>query len=393
MTPPHEKLPRVSWRQAAEAARHAPRSASAFFLDPSRRATIGLAVGACALALALTVGGWRALAVSYLPAWLCLLALPVGALPVVIMFERADAWRPQPETALLATMRGQLALMPVAALLFAPMLLALAEIYPWARGVTATSDFSAIWFSPAFLVARLVVAFAAWTALALLFSRRGGEPWGKAGRIDDGRAVLGLGVHALLGTMVAGDLVVSVSDSFRPSLSGLLLMASWSSLALSLAIVAAKPDVGPSRRRLDRLTPLAVLLVIWACLHFVQFLMTAAANNAAAAAWYMARDTGEGRALSLFAGAVVLLSAALLLKPGENRTRLVAALAVAAHLLELSWFVTPSIRGSFKVTLVDLLTLVGVSGLAFALLPRARGLFQRGSTGRAREENPAEPGA
>lgn len=374
---------RVPWRQAAEAARRAPRSASGFFLDPGRRAGIGLVVGLGAMALALLLGGWRALAVSYLPAWLCLLALPVGALPVIIMFERADAWRPQPETALLETMRGQLALMPVAAILFVPLLFALPAIYPWAQGAQAVSQISEIWFTPAFLVARLALAFAAWTGLAVLFSQRGGEPWGKAGRIDDGRAVLGLGLHGLLGTLIAGDVVASVSENFRPSLSGLLLMASWSSLALSLAIVAAQPDVGPSRRRLDRLTPLAVLLAIWAFLHFMQFLMATASDSPAAAAWYLARDTGEGRALSLFAGAVVLLAVLFVRSPGETRTRLIAALAVAAHLLEFAWFVTPSIRGSFKVTLVDILALVGVAGLALALLPRARRLFPRGSVIRA----------
>lgn len=222
-----------------------PRTARAFILDPFRRAPFGLGIGIAALLLAFLLGGWRSGMIAYLPAWLCLLALPAGALPVVIMVERADAWRPQPETALLETLRWLLSLMPVAALLGVPILFALPDLYPWAAGAPQPSPLAALWFTTPFFLARVSVGFTAWIALAILFARRGGEPWGKAGRIDDGRAVLGLGLHMLFGTLMAGDLVMAVSERFHSSLSGLLLMASWSSLAMSGAILVAPPDVGP----------------------------------------------------------------------------------------------------------------------------------------------------
>lgn len=350
-----------------------PRSARAFLLDPGRRLRVGLGLGAAALLLARLVAGGHAFAVSYLPAWLCLLALPAGALPVVIMIERADAWRPQPETALLEALRGLLALMPVAALLAVPVLLARADL----RSVAPApgSPGAALWYATPVLGLRLALCFAAWTALAWLFARRGGEPWGKAGRIDDGRAVLGLGLHGLIATLVADDLVMAVSAPFRSSLAGLVLMASWSSLALSAAILVAPPDVGPARRRLDRLTPLAVLLAVWAALHGVQVLTLGLGGDPAGTAWYAARGGTGGRLLALSAVAVVLLAAGLVWKPGENRTRLVAALALAVHGLELGWFVTPALRGRFAPTAIDLLALIGVAGLGLGLLPQARRLF------------------
>lgn len=352
-----------------------PRSARAFFLDPARRPIAGFGIGASVLLLALLLGGQHGFATAYLPAWLSLLALPVGSLPLIIMFERADAWRPQPETALLETLRGLLALMPVVLILGLPILFALPTLYPWAAGAAPRTPLAEIWFTTPFFIGRVALAFAVWTALAMLFARRGGEPWGKAGRSDDGRAVLGLGLHMLCGTLMAGDLVMAVSERFHSSLSGLLLMASWSSLALSAAILVAPPDVGPSRRRLDRLTPLTVLLAIWALMHFVQFLIFWPADLPDAAAWYAARGGSEGRAFAAFAGAVVLLAAATTLKPGEYRARIVAALALAVHILELAWFVTPSQRGSFTFGLVDMLALVGVASVAVGLLPMARRLF------------------
>ncbi|TXN21707.1 hypothetical protein [Methylobacterium sp. WL9] len=352
-----------------------PRTARAFALDPRRRAAVGLGIGAAALSLAFLLGGWRGGMVSYLPAWLCLLALPAGALPVAIMVERADAWRPQPETALLETLRWLLTLMPVAACLVLPILFALPVLYPWAAGAPQPSPLAAIWFTTPFVLARVCIAFTVWIALAILFARRGGEPWGKAGRIDDGRAVLGLGLHMLFGSLMAGDLVMAASAQFSSSLSGLLLMAGWSSLALSAAILVAPPDVGPSRRRLDRLTPLAILLAIWAAMHIVQALILRPTDLTEAAAWYAARGNAGGRTLAVFAGALVVLAAATTLKPGEYRARLVAALALAVQMLALAWFVTPSLRGTFTITLVDTLAFVGVAGLAIGLQPLARRFF------------------
>lgn len=362
-----------------------PRDARAFFLDTRRRAVLGLVGGLGALLLAQVLGTTKAFAASYLAAWLCLLALPAGALPLVIMFERADAWRPQPETALLATLRGMLVLMPLAGLLAVPILLMLHDLYPWARGAPAPTAISAFWFTAPFLMLRLAIAFGAWTALALLFARSGGGGlWGKAGRLDDGRAVLGLGLHGVIGTLIAGDMVLAVSENFRPMLTGLVLMASWGCLALAAAILVSPPDIGPARRRLDRLTPLAALLAIWALLHFMQFLVSWSANLPEAAAWYRARDSGEGRGLSLVSGAMVVLAVLLTRKPGENRARLLAALALVAHVLEFFWFVTPSLRGSFKLTLIDFLSLIGIAGLAFALLPQARRLFPETVAAKAR---------
>ncbi|MFC7663031.1 hypothetical protein ACFQWF_10020 [Methylorubrum suomiense] len=110
------------------------KTARGYFLDPARRPLAALLVGAACLGLVALLHGLPRLAPAYLAAWTCLLALPAGALPVAIMIERADAWRPQPETALLETLRGLLALMPVAALLALPIPFLAPFLYPWAQG-------------------------------------------------------------------------------------------------------------------------------------------------------------------------------------------------------------------------------------------------------------------
>jgi hypothetical protein len=370
----------VSAEEKGGAARKATgaKSASAYFRDPARRPAAAFAAGLACLLLAFHHAGLPRLAPSYLAAWTCLLALPAGALPVVIMIERADAWRPQPETALLETLRGLLVLMPVAAILALPIPVAALLLYPAPESAGPNGPLALLGAAPPLLAARFALYFALWTGLALLFARRGGEPWAKAGRIDDGRAVLGLGLHTVVGTLAADDLVMSVGTDpglrFHASAFGLLVLAAWSSLALAAAILVAPPDAGPARRRHDRLTPLAVLLLVWAGLHVVQFLMLGAAADPGAAAWYRLRAGFSGRALALSAAVVVGLAAILTLRPGENRTRLVAALAVAVHLAELFWFVTPAFRGHFRVGFTDLLALAGMIGLALGLAPAVRRL-------------------
>lgn len=370
----------MSVKEKGGAARKAAgaKSAAAFFRDPARRPAAAFAAGAGCLLLAWHLADLPELASAYLFAWICLLALPAGALPVVIMIERADAWRPQPETALLETLRGFLVLMPAAALLSLPLLPAAALLYPAADPPESDGPLVFLWFSDRVLAARLGLYFALWTGLALLFARRGGEPWAKAGRIDDGRAVLGLGLHTVVGTLAAWDLVMAAGTQddgrFHASAFGLLVMAAWSSLALAAAILVAPPDTGPARRRHDRLTPLAVLLLVWAGLHAVQFLMLDAAAAPQAAAWYRVRSGLSGRALALAGLTVTALAAVLTLRPGENRTRLVAALAVAVQLAGLAWFVTPALRGEFGIGLPDILALAGLAGLAAGLTPVLRRL-------------------
>ena len=363
----------VDERSAAARRAAGAKTARGYFLDPARRPLAALLAGAGCLALAGLASGLPALAHAYLAAWTCLLALPAGALPVVIMIERADAWRPQPETALLETLRGLLALMPVAALLAVPIPLLAPLLYPWASGTGPDGPLGTLWFSVPAFAGRLALYFALWTGLALLFARRGGEPWGKAGRIDDGRAVLGLGLHTVVGTLAAGDLLMALDGRFHAGAFGLLAMAAWSGLALSAAILVAPPDTGPARRRHDRLTPLAVLLLVGAALQGLQFLTLGDAPDAAR--WYEARGGGAGRALALASGLVLALALALTLRPGENRTRLVAALALAVHLAEMAWFVTPSRDGAFRIGIADVLALAGVAGLAAGLAPRLRRLL------------------
>lgn len=316
------------------------------------RPLLRLAAGLAALALAVLLGDWQA---GYLAAWLTLLALPLGALPLV---AGLDALAPERFAILRPALVGGLRLMPVAALLALPLIAVVPVLYPFATGTPAATPLAAIWTTPPFLAARLVAALALW----LWLGRRAA-----AGR---GPAALVLGLHAVLATLVSFDLITALDPRLGSSLIGLLMLVAWSGAALAAALlVTRRPEAG--------LLPLALLTATWAFLHFVQFLVVWSANLPAEVSWYLARGGLLGRGLSLAGGTAALLAAALTLRPGPWTTRAVAALTLAVHAGEMAWLVTPAARGAFVVTGPDVLAGLGVAAVAAGLAPMLAPLLAR----------------
>ncbi|KAB1073942.1 hypothetical protein [Methylobacterium planeticum] len=338
------------------------------------RQVLAVTAGLAFLALSGLAFGWRAAMLSYLAAWLVLLALPAGALPVVIVMERLASAGGTPDTGLLAALRRLLALMPVAALLGIPILATLGLLYPWARGAGAATPLAGIWLTPAFVAGRAVLVLGTWLWLARRFS---------APRERDARsAILGVGLHAVIGTLVVTDLVLSLDHRLGSSLGGLLLLTAWSGLAVAAAVLLAPGPAGSPEGE-ARLILLVVLTALWAFLHFVQFLVVWSANLPAEVLWYFARGGWSGRGLAILGGGVALLGAVLTLRPRQRTARLLAWPIVALHAVEMFWFVTPALRDRFGLGWTDLLALVVTLCLTLAVLPLAARLVPEPEPARA----------
>ncbi|MGU3537182.1 hypothetical protein [Methylobacterium sp. A54F] len=328
-----------------------------------RRPLLAGLVGLAALGLAAAAGGAKGLAVSYLAAWLVLLGLPVGALPLVMILARVRAHRPDNfDDGLLTALRRVLRLMPVAALLGLPILLGLGLIYPWTQGTGAETALARIWFTGPFFALRVLLYLGAW----LWIARTASDPRG------DGPAILAVWVLAVVAILAATDLVGSLDPRLGSSLLGILLIAAWSGLALAAALLLA-PD-GPRPSADTRSDMLAVLLGLWAFLHFVQFLIVWSANLPQEVLWYFARGGLAGRGLSILGGALILAAALATLRHAPTALRGIAAASFLVHALEMFWFVTPSVRDRFVVSWTDAFAALGVAGLAAALVAGLPGL-------------------
>lgn len=330
-----------------------------------RRPLVLAVAGLLALGLAILAGGPRAAAGSCLAAWLVLLALPVGALPVTVVAERfGRKVRERGGVEMLAALRRLMGLMPAAGLIGLPVLAASLTLYPWMAGPPKTA-LAAVWFTAPFFLARGILYLAAWTFLCLRFARPFDEP-------GEGRTVPAVALHAVIGTLFAIDVVAALDPRLDSALLGLLLMTAWSGLAFAAAVLLAWEEPEPiGRGRVvpgrGRLIPLVVLLGLWAYMHFVQALIVWYANLPQEVAWYAARGGWTGRALAVAAGLVAVLAGLQTLRPGRVTTRALAGAALLVHALEMYWLVTPALRDRFVLRWSDALAAVAVACLAAAL--------------------------
>lgn len=317
-------------------------------------------------ALAATVAGlalWGLLAVlgapvmpSYLAAWLFWLALPLGALPIVMALELlgVSAW---PVTLVL---RRMLLLLPVAAVLAVPLALRYDPLFrhPGAGALPAA------WMAPGAFLLRAAVMLVASVVLAVVFCRAPGRP-------RPGVAALGLAVHLVVVTIAALDWVMALDPRIGSSSFGVLLLTSQAGCALAAAlfVVAVSSD-----DELPAVLPplLGVVLGAWVFMHAVQYLVVWSANLPEEIVWYQVRARGLGGPALWFGFAAAVLTFAVMVPHGVVRRpwvmASVAAMLLLAHLIEMLWLVTPPFRGALVPAWADIPALLGLGGVALLVL-------------------------
>lgn len=314
---------------------------------------------AVAIVIVLAKGAVPDLARVYLTAWLVLISLPLGALPLLMGLEFAGGG----ETSLTAPLRLVLASLPLLSLLIAPVLLELKHVYIWAES-TGPHGLVARWFTPGFFSLRGVVYLVIWNVLGLFFLR-------PARPSPRHRALAGFGLllHLVVGTLAAFDWFMSLDEAFVSSCYGVLVIAAQCAFALTAAaLIALFLD---RRADLDRTAVLGLLVAagIAAFAQFAEYLVIWSANLPKEIAWYQTR-AHDALGLVFAVGAPILLAIAVVLLLPERLGRRPAGLLVAlgallvVELADLVLLASP--RDSFTVTVVmmDLVVIIGMAGLA-----------------------------
>ncbi len=289
---------------------------------------------------------------SYRAAWLFVLAVPVGALPLAMLHDLFA----RPQTPLSATLRRLLVVMPVAAVLAIPLLADLSGLDP----SPPAEGFGGLWNAPAMVLGRSIVVLAIWLALALAFRQ---SPSVSASPGRQKLAGLGLGLHLVLGTLAASDWVGLIDPGLNSSALGLLVLAAQSGIALSVAglIMSRLPVPLPH----DLAPIMLILLGAWLFLQFTQYLVVWSANLPAEILWYIHRSNPFGEAVAILAFVVFLLVTIILLwRPGVRACAVAAGLILFVHFVEMFWLIVPAHRGTFSLTLADLLASIGLLGVA-----------------------------
>lgn len=293
---------------------------------------------------------------SYLAGWLFVLALPLGALPIVMLLElfAVQDW------AITQPLRRILLLQPVVSLFALPVMFRVTALYHHAG---MTSPAPAGWMAPGFFIGRMIAILLIWTGLALLFSQPRIRP-------RQGLAAVGLFLHFAIGSLAGLDWMLALDPGMSSSAFGLLTI----SIQISIALCAGVLVLMIRRQTISsELAPLmTVAIACWMFLHFIQYLIIWSGNLPTEIGWYQHRITGLGGGAIWFGFTAAVLTLCLLLPHRLVRApwalASVAVMLLLVHLVEMLWLVTPGFRGQFTLSLPDVPVIIGVIGLAGSFL-------------------------
>lgn len=292
------------------------------------------------LAFVAVGAGWRldlrALLASYLAAWWFVTGALLGGLANVWLHQlTGGAWGETIRGPLLRAARW----LPLACILFLPVLLGAPLLYPWQHGVQ-DGAFRQMWLSPVFFTIRSIGYLLLWCGLAIVETRaRTRSPL---------RAALCLVAYGFSVSLAAVDWIMSLQPEWYSSVFGWL--AGTGQMLTGLALAVLLIDRGAARKRLPDLGNLLMMYVLtWAYLAYVQFLIIWAADLPHEIAWYLRRGAPGWQAVAWvlvvghFAGPLCILLSRHA-KTAPALMGVLAAALLAAHLLDCWWLVLPSVE-------------------------------------------------
>ncbi|MBV1799932.1 hypothetical protein [Siccirubricoccus sp. G192] len=307
-------------------------------------------------AAALAAFGGPALLEAWLFAFLFWASLALGSLgALAIGHLLKEEWLRPVRGPLEAAART----MPLLAVMAVPVLLGLAQLYPWAGpgGGAVLEGPRALWLQPWPFRLRAAGFLALWIGLAWLLAR--------PGRPDRRLSAL---VFALLlpsVTLAAQDWSLSRDPAWFGSLQGIAAWVEGLAGALAAATLTALARGTPSREEsmvgLERALLTLALAVLW--LWFTQYIVVWMADLPAEAGWYLRRMRGGWAWMGLGLAVPALLAAILLAAPprhGPWRMGLVCALLLVQHAAHLWWVVRPDAPLALPPAWLDAAMLAGL---------------------------------
>ena len=279
----------------------------------------------------------HAVLVSYLAAVAAVSAIPIGALGVLMIgYLVPGRWT----EGLHAPLTAAALTMPLAGLLFAPVLIGMPWLYPWAQhAASAPGSLQAVYLTPLFFAARTVVYFLIWTALTLWVRRS----WAHPARMITA-ASAGLILYASTASFAGIDWLESLTPEFHSSIYGLLFLTFQvlAGLAFALAVALWRPGAPTFSYGAILLSA----LLLWAYIQAMQYIIIWSGDIPEEAVWYLRREAGGwgvvswGLVLLQFVGPFfVMLSTQV--RNGRKPLLAIAVLTLALRFVEAVWLALP----------------------------------------------------
>jgi hypothetical protein len=323
---------------------------------------------------------------SYLFAYTFTLGLALGSMAILMLqYLTGGDWGVVVRRTLEAAMRT----LPWLAIGFLPVALGVRGLYVWARPAQAqTLDFRTGYLNVPFFIARAVVYFAVWLAMAHKLDRWSREEdrgaalgWLKRLRRLSGP---GLVIYGVTITFAAFDWLMSLNPEWSSTIFGMLIIAgqALSATAFVILVAALLSTRAPMARVFrprhfhDLGKLLLTFVMVWAYMSFSQLLITWAGNLPREIPFYLPRMQSSWRWIGVLLIVLhfALPFALLLSRDLKRRAASLAALAglvIVMRVIDLFWLVAPEFRRQgLRIDWFDPVTVIGVCGVWIALFIR-----------------------
>jgi hypothetical protein len=273
--------------------------------------------------------------------------------------------------------------LPVVALLFAPILVGMHDLFPWSRPDAVQTPawlHRHAYLNTPFFAVRTMFYFAAVITMALLLRRWSaqqdeGDPL--AARRLRALSAGGLVLYVLCMNFASTDWVMSLEPEWYSTIFVIIFMAGQflSALALMTALLAlfsgqwSLSESLPIKVFHDLGKMLLAFVIFWIYVSFSQFLVIWSGNLPKEISWYLHRSAGGWQWVALvlmlsqfFFPFALLLSRAA--KRHKSRLAMIAVLIVLASVVSNFWLVVPSFHPNrFSVHWMDLAELLSLGAI------------------------------
>ncbi len=358
------------------------------FLDANRSpaARVGLFGGAVLLFVSYVLGFLNPTDFfrAYLVAFVFWFGLGLGCLAILMLHHMSGGrWG----AVMLPILEAGSRTMPVLTLVGLPLYLSVPYLYAWAHpaaipGELTLSD-KAIYLNVPFFIARTIFYFVVWNALAYLMNRWSREREAtRDTRYNDKlrrAGAVGIVIFGLTVTFATIDWLMSLEPDWYSTIYPAIvaiggILSAFAFAVLMTALNARKPpmsEIVTPRLWNDLGSLLLAFVMLWAYLAYSQYLLIWMGNLVEEVPWYLLRLNGCWQFLALIVGVLyfVLPFCLLIIRAVKRNPVLlaaVAALLVAVRYVEVYWLITPVFYDTLTITVLDLLTVLGLGGVWLA---------------------------
>jgi len=330
---------------------------------------------------------------AFLMAFLFWTGLSLGALVLLSVNHMAGgSWG----AVVRRPLEAMVSALPITALFFVPLLFGITTLYPWADPVYVAAhplvEFKVAYLNVPWFIIRSVVYFAAWIAIAWFFlrtARQQDERAADAGRLGyrmksvGGAAIV---VYVLTVTFATVDWGMSLTPEWWSGIYGVIFMISQAITAMALTIILmvwlaqrdARVDELLTWKRLQDLGNfLMAFTMFWAYVNISQLIIQWSNNIVETNTFYVLRfDVEPWRGMGIYlAVAGFALPFLILFSRWVKRQRLalgvMAGWALLNQIIHLYWFIAPEVGRTTLPLAGDVLVLLGVGGVWFAVVLRS----------------------